>query len=44
MNVKLHITWQDLLKLLFGGQLLVCDRYNNSIVTVKQGDDTIITS
>jgi hypothetical protein len=43
MNLKLRLSVKDLLKVLFGGSILVKDKYNNTIYRVKKGIDTYVT-
>lgn len=43
MNYKLRLKLGDIIKLLLGGSILVCDRYNNTIYRVVKGEDTYVT-
>lgn len=43
MNLKLRLKFSDILKLIFGGSVIVMCPYNNSIYRVQKGQDTYIT-
>jgi len=40
MNIKLHMKLSDILKLIFGGDVMILDPYSNSIYRVQKGEDT----
>jgi len=40
MNLKLRLKFSDILKLVFGGDVMVLDPYSNSIYRVQKGEDT----
>lgn len=42
MNLKLHLKFMDVIKLLLGGSVLVLDPFNLSIYRVEKGEDTYI--
>lgn len=42
MNLKLRLKFGDILKLLFGQDLIVLDPYNNTIYRVQKGDGTYV--
>jgi hypothetical protein len=42
MNIKLRISSRDLLKIMLGGNILVMDPYNDSIIRVQKGESTYV--
>jgi hypothetical protein len=42
MNIKLRLSFRDIVKLIFGGTVLVMDPYNDSIIRVVKGADTYV--
>jgi len=40
MNLKIRLKFSDIIKLVFGGDVMVLDPYSNSIYIVKKGEDT----
>jgi len=42
MNLKLRLKFSDILKLIFGADVMVLDPYRNSIYRIQKGDDTYI--
>ena len=42
VNLKLRLKLSDLIKLLFGFDVMVLDPYNDAIYRVQKGDDTYI--
>ena len=42
MNLKLRLKFSDIFKLLFGGDVMVLDKYNNHIYRIQKGNDTYI--
>jgi len=43
MNLKLRLTTMDILRLLCGCSVLVCDPYNSTIFRVQKGEDTYVS-
>ena len=42
MNLKLRLKFSDILKLLFGFDVMILDPYENRIYRVQKGEDTYI--
>ena len=42
MNLKIRLKFSDIIKLVFGGDVMILDPYSNSIYRVQKGDDTYI--
>ena len=42
MNLKLHLKFSDILKLIFGADVMVLNPYSGSIYRVQKGEDTYI--
>jgi len=40
MNLKLRLKLSDILKLIFGADVMILDQYNGSILRVQRGEDT----
>jgi len=40
MNLKLRMKFSDILKLIFGADVMVLDPYSGSIYRVQKGEDT----
>jgi len=42
MNLKMRLRPRDILKLFFGGTILIMCPYNSSIYRLQKGDDTYV--
>jgi len=42
MNLKLRLKFSDILKLIFGSDVMVLDPYSGSIYRVQKGEDAYI--
>jgi len=42
MNLKLRLKFSDILKLMFGADVIVLDPHNNNVFRVQKGEDTWI--
>ena len=43
MNLKIRLVFKDVVKILFGGSVVVSDSYNKTIYRLQKGKDTYIT-
>ena len=42
MNLKLRLKLGDIIKLIFGSDIMILDPYTNNIYRVQKGEDTYI--
>lgn len=43
MNLKIRLKLSDITKLIFGGNVMLADPFNNTIFIVSRGEDTRIS-